>query len=198
MKSMEDNIKIKYIVLFSALFALLLFVTYIVAPPQSPKPKISITNMDNAQIYFQNLLEQIQHENGLIDNRITWMLTLQGLFLVSLSFLLKDKPYRIAAVIVCCIGFVTCVSFGCSIVVGMHVLNELNPVSNELGYAIAKGIGVTPIDMTGNTSGVLSFLLPWRILPWFFSYIWIVLAIFIWKIMPNQISHNQSSVQPPK
>jgi hypothetical protein len=188
---MEDTMKIRYIVLFSALFALLLFVTYIVGPivtpTQSPKPMISVTKMDNAQIHFQDLLEQIRLENGLIDNRITWMLTLQGLFVVSLSFLLKDKPHRIAAVIVCCIGFVTCVTLGCSIVVGMHVLNELNPVANELGRAIAKEIGITPINMTGRASGVLSFLLPWRILPWFFAYVWIVIAILIWKIMPQRI-----------
>jgi hypothetical protein len=189
--------KIRYIVLFSALFALLLFVTYIVGPTQSPKPMISVTKMDSAQIHFQNLLEQIRHENGLIDNRITWMLTLQGLFVISLSFLLKDKPHRIAAVIVCCIGFVTCVTLGCSIVVGMHVLNELNPVATELGRAIANEIGVTPINMTGSASGVLSFLLPWRILPWFFAYVWIVIAIAIWKIMPQQISRSQSGGQQP-
>jgi hypothetical protein len=188
---MEDTMKIRYIVLFSALFALLLFVTHIVGLTQSTESMISVTKMDSAQIHFQNLLEQIRHENGLIDNRITWMLTLQGLFVVSLSFLLKDKPHRIAAVIVCCIGFVTSVTLGCSIVVGMHVLNELNPVATELGRAIANEIGVTPINMTGRASGVLSFLLPWRILPWFFAYVWIVLAIVIWKIMPQQISRKK-------
>lgn len=180
--------KTKYIVLFSALFAVFLFVTYIVGPIVTPThsstPMNSVSRIDKAQIHFQDLLEQIRHENGLIDNRITWMLTLQGLFLVSLGFLLKDKPQKIAAVIVCCIGFVTCVTLGCSIVVGMHVLNELNPVANGLAHVIAKDIGVTPVNMTGSASGVLSFLLPWRVLPWFFAYVWIVSAILIWKIMP--------------
>lgn len=183
--------KTRYIVVFSALFAVFLFVTYIVGPIETaarlPEPPDSDKKMAHAQIHLQDLLEQIRHENALMDNRVTWMLTLQGLFLASLVFLLKDKPHRIAAVIVCCIGFVTCVTVGFSIVVGMRVLNELNPVADALGRAIAEKIGVKPVPMTGSAPGVLSFLLPWRILPWFFAYVWTVLAIFIWKIMPQQL-----------
>jgi len=134
-------------------------------------------NVSELQNYLSMIFEQIRHENDLLNHRTTWMLTVQGLLFAALALFLKDRPNRLAASIVCLIGIVSCVSMGYSLWVGARLLNELNIHANELSSIVAKNLSIKAIKTTATAS--YAFLLPWKLLPWFFAVVWFILSVLV-------------------
>ena len=131
------------------------------------------------QSKLSTILAQIRHENELLNHRLTWMWTLQGLLFAALGVLLSAHPERFVALILCLVGIVSCILIGYSLLIGIRVLDILNPHANQLSDVINSKLGLTPEPLTSVTPRVWSFLLPWKTLPWFLAFIWLVLGIYV-------------------
>ena len=135
--------------------------------------------IDALQTKLSTILDQIRHENELLNHRLTWMWTLQGLLFAALGLFLSEPPDRFMALIMCLIGIVSCILIGYSLLIGVRVLDALNPHANQLSDLINSKLGLTPEPLTGVTPRVWSFLLPWKTLPWFLALIWLVLGTYV-------------------
>ena len=137
---------------------------------------------DDRQIDLAHLsivLDQVRHENELMNHRMTWLWTVQGLLFASFGLLLGQTSDIIATFTVCVVGIVSSVSIGHSLSIGRLVLDDLNPMVHTL----AADCHLSPKALTGCNSRRACLFLPWTILPWFFAAVWIALAayLFFWK-----------------
>lgn len=134
------------------------------------------------QIDLANLsiiLDQVRHENELMNHRMTWLWTVQGLLFASFGLLLGQASDTVATFTVCVVGTVSSVSIGYSLTIGSRVLDDLNPMVHRL----AADCHLSPKALTGCSPGRACLLLPWSILPRFFAAVWIALAAYLafWK-----------------
>ncbi len=61
--------------------------------------------------------------------------------------------------------------------VGVKVLDVLNPLASDLRKEIDTRLGREPMGITGKPS-FWAFLFPWIILPWFMAGAWLVLLVY--------------------
>lgn len=114
---------------------------------------------------------QVTHENELLNHRLTWMWTLQGLLFTAYSVLYKEN---FAAGVICIVGLASCISIGYSLAISVKVLDILNPLASDLRSEIDTCLGRNFSGLTGKSS-VWAFLFPWKFLPKFMGIVWIVL-----------------------
>ena len=134
-------------------------------------------NLEVMQQYLDLIAEQLFRENELLNDRMHWMWTLQGLLFAGLGMASKDLRNKFIAFAMCLVGLVSCLSIGYSILIGQDVLNVLNIQVNEIAAAFEDKIGVKPIVLDGG--GKTNIFMPWIILPWFLGVVWLALGLFI-------------------
>jgi hypothetical protein len=136
------------------------------------------TSLEHLQVRLTDILEQVRHENGLLNDRMTWMWLLQGFLFASLGLVMGESATRFVAVMVSLVGVVSCVSIGCSLIIGARLLDSLNGRANQLSEEIDAKLGLCPMALTGRLRHRWCFLLPWNMLPWFLASVWLALAVY--------------------
>ncbi len=141
-------------------------------------------SIDHLQQRLADVSAQVRHENDLLNHRLSWMWTLQGLLFAAYGILADRNVDTFTATIVCLVGVVSCISVGYSLMVGTRALNVLNPLANNLRKEIDVLLGLQSIkdDQQSFWAFLLpkflrDFLFPWIILPRFMTGVWIALLV---------------------
>lgn len=121
--------------------------------------------------YYDTIRSMIHHETTLRNNRLTWMLALQG-FLFAAYGVLWCKSL-LAIIVVGLTGLCTSLSicFGLNICSkAIDTLNKLGPQENDIQR------GKWP-PVIGHCQKKYRFFLPWKVLPLWFAGVWILLLL---------------------
>ena len=126
----------------------------------------------NNDEYAAIVRSMIEHENTLINQRMTWMWTLQGLLVAAVG-IMWDIHYLLIFLI-CAFGFFSCVSVGISLKSALRAIDSLlkdaNTRLSEGGYDGPRVIGSPGIRP------VISKFQPGNLLPWLMMIVWVLLA----------------------
>jgi hypothetical protein len=112
----------------------------------------------------------IQHEDTLVNQRLTWMWTLQGLLFGAASFLWSKDLAPV--LVIGAVGLASCVSIGYGIARGLKAIRELLAIAAEYkkgceGYYLPPTIGAR--------SKATEWLLPGYLIPWVMGAAWCAL-----------------------
>lgn len=130
--------------------------------------------------YALIIRDMIRHENEITNNRLTWMLVLQGiLFVASASFW---RIHWLPLLIITILGVVTSISFFYALLLSRKARIYLRSLwkkkiekQKELVERIPPVAGDAPIQHRFPT------LNPWLFLPWVFVSCWV--ALFLSRIL---------------
>lgn len=130
--------------------------------------------------YASIIRDMIRHENEITNNRLTWMLVLQGiLFATSASFW---RIHWLPLLIITILGVVTSISFFYVFSLSRKARIYLRSLwkqeiekQKELVERIPPVAGDAPIQYRFST------LHPWLFLPWVFASCWV--ALFLSRIL---------------
>ncbi len=132
--------------------------------------------------YADRIRKIIAHENELENNRLQWMLVIQGFLLAGLGASIKSCLITRISIIFAIIGFVTSFSVFIHLIhCRMAMQKTLNDFEEK--FANYKGPKVIGLNMSKLKWYHLGFLIPPYVLPPLFMIVWIVLPIClsIWK-----------------
>jgi hypothetical protein len=100
------------------------------------------------QQHLQHLWERVKHENEMINHRLSWLWTLQGLLFATFGYMLKDntKTFNNFPIsVICLVGIASCASVGYSLWKGHQVLTVLKPAFLDLATHIESALKlITP------------------------------------------------------
>jgi hypothetical protein len=136
------------------------------------------TNLSALSERLNQLRSYIEHENSLMNHRLTWLWTLQGLLFAAVGIAPKQSD-SFVSLLLCLVGFVSCISIGYILNIGRHILDKLNPQAADLGKLIDEELGLISTGITGKEGRYIQILFPWILLPWFMASVWIFLALYI-------------------
>lgn len=123
--------------------------------------------------YENTVREMIRHENDLMNHRISWLLTLEGLLLAALGFAWDKTDARNLIYVFCIIGGVVSASSwrvlggADKAIIRLYIWWDANKSQGYAGPGVAGFWRESWWDI----------LLPWRVLPFLFIIAW--LAVFI-------------------
>ena len=145
------------------------------------KAPTSGTSLSELQQHLQHLWDRIKHENDLINHRLSWLWTLQGLLFAAFGLIAKEtKAFgELPISVICGVGIVSCLSVGYGVWKGHQVLDGLKPVATALAARIESSLSLEPKSPTPQSSH-LAFLFPWRCLPWIMLIAWLLLLGWAW------------------
>ena len=115
----------------------------------------------------------VRHENELMNHRVLWLRTLQGLLFTALGFAWEKADAYALIYVFCATGAVVAIS-------SQTVLNGAHQAIDQLRQWWEKN---RPADYHGpdvlgcsSPSKLVVWLLPWRTLPGIFAAAWLVIA----------------------
>lgn len=134
----------------------------------------------NLQSHLNHLWDQLKHENDMLNHRLSWLWTLQGLLFASFGLLLENiSAGKLPISTICAVGICSCISVGYSVQKGHQVLNSIRPSINTILRKIESDLA---LDETKTVkSGCFAFLHPWRFMPWVICVAWAVLLWWVQK-----------------
>jgi len=146
------------------------------APTSQPSPvhsnrTSSPDNQDSASI----IRAMIEHENEQQNNRLTWLLTVQGLLFAGLSFAWDKTDARQLVQVLCLMGALVALSSWAALRVSKQAMASMRDWWDR-----NKPEGYAGPDVVGYRSqgGFLLWLIrPWRFLPWVFFVGWILVFV---------------------
>ena len=137
---------------------------------------------EEAKEWHQIIRQLIQHENELVNQRIGWLMQIQGLLFAALAFTWNDDSTGLR-IILSSVGFMS--SWSVSTAIGMYspVVQGLNNLWNNNKPKEGEGPTYGPISGYAVPSkGFQRMLRPWRALPMLFCGAWI--AVLIITLLP--------------
>ena len=140
---------------------------------------------DEAQVhaYVTTIREMIRHEDELVNQRLTWMWTLQGL-LFGAAGVLWTRDWRGVAII-SGVGLLSCVSIGYSLARGLRAIRELLALAAERKKGLEHAGALPPT--IGSRTKAIEWLVPGHFLPWMFGLSWILtIAVRALNAAPGQ------------
>lgn len=112
--------------------------------------------------------ELIAHENGMVNDRITWFLVLQGFMLAGLAF--GWEKSTALCIVFSLLGILTSISVGIVLRYGILAIASLEASCEDTEETIiGRGSKETP--------ALVHLLLPWHLLPIAFTLSWIALIV---------------------
>ena len=126
---------------------------------------------EHAADYVGVIRQMIQHEDNLLNHRLTWMWTLEGLLFGAAGFMWKESVAPLIAVGT--VGLLSCISVGYSLDRGLRAVRDLLGIAGRFKDQLPKTIALPPT--IGSRRPAIEWLLPGRFLPWVFGTAWIVL-----------------------
>jgi hypothetical protein len=149
------------------------------------KPVMSTLNisMPERQQHLQHLWDRRKHENELINHRLSWLWTLQGLLFAAFGLLAKETGTlgRLPISVICFVGIASCLSVGYSVWKGHQELNALKRVVMDLAAHIESALELESPDSVAANG--LAFLHPWRFLPWVMLLAWLLLFAWVFGLI---------------
>lgn len=91
------------------------------------------------QQHLQHLWERVKHENEMINHRLSWLWTLQGLLFATFGYMLKDNTKtfnKFPISVICLVDIASYASVGYSLWKGRQVLTVLTPAFLDLATHI--------------------------------------------------------------
>lgn len=137
------------------------------------KPKSSLADRAKRCSTHEDVVRTMIHrENEVINHRVSWLATLQGLLFTALAFA-WDKPQIKSFLILLCgmgviISLIALVAL-CSTTLAMKRLWEWWDKNRPAGYDGPDVIGLRPPRLP-----VLQFIAPWTFIPVVFAIAWVV------------------------
>ena len=110
----------------------------------------------------------IQHEDQLLNHRLSWMWTLQSILLGSVVFLWSSQSALL--VVIAFVGLTSCISIGYSIKRGMTATTDLLKLAKEIKGKFKGRVTFSPT--IGSRSTAVVWLLPGNCLPWITGLSW--------------------------
>jgi len=117
--------------------------------------------------------EMIRHEDTVLNHRLSWMWTLQGL-LFAAAGVLWDKDWR-GVLLMGLVGLLASISIGYSLARGLRAVKELLSIAADQKQRHGEGAEMPPT--IGARTKAVDWLLPGRLLPWVFGLAWIALIL---------------------
>ena len=128
---------------------------------------------EGVRAFVSVIREMIRHEDVLLNQRLTWMWTLQGLLFGATSVLWdKDSP---AVMLIGLVGLLSCISIGYSLARGLRAVRELLGVAADHKKRLGEGAEIPPT--IGARTKATEWLLPGRFLPWVFGVSWVLVIV---------------------
>jgi hypothetical protein len=124
--------------------------------------------------YAAIIRSMIEHENTLLNHRMTWMGTLQGLLVAATGFMWEIDDLLV--LLICVFGFCSSVSIGISFKSALRAIKRL---LEDWDDRKSKNPYYDGPDVIGSPriKSFRSKLNPWNILPWLIALVWVLLAI---------------------
>jgi hypothetical protein len=128
--------------------------------------------------FADRVRQMVQHETELVNHRMTWFLTSEGVFFAALG-VTWDKDLRLTLAIVV-VGLVAAISTQVSVQAAIRAVQGLEQCwldrAKELQVDLAS---VPPVNGLYQTQikPYEKLLFPWRLLPWFLAVVWLALGI---------------------
>lgn len=123
--------------------------------------------------YLDVIREMIRHENDLANQRLGWLLTVQGLLFTATSLLWTGSPLPVA--VFCGVGGLSCLSVGYTLTRGSNAVKDLLATARTYKEALPHGMVFPPI--IGSRHKAIEWLVPARLLPWVFGLAWIAILV---------------------
>ena len=143
----------------------------------------------------------VQHENELINHRLTWLAALQGFLFAALGLLIKDSVPIGLVIAVCIVGLGSSLSVAYSLYWSSRALDPLNHRAGQLGQQLDLDLG-QPETWLDRFARRFSCLHPWRFLPLLFVVVWMSISIAFavpqlrsW-VMVDQPTQNGQATEP--
>jgi len=139
--------------------------------------------MDREQ-YLEFLQDRIKHDDTLVNHRLSWLWTLQGLLFAALGFLVKGaETVPVTPVtVICLVGIFSGLSVGVSGYVAHRVLAYLHESAGTLTKEIEDSLDLTHLVVRPSRGLVVFF--PWLLLPWVFVAAWLVMLVWAQTLAP--------------
>jgi hypothetical protein len=114
----------------------------------------------------------IEHENALLNHRMTWMWTLQGMLIGATAFTWETSLLLLS--IISFLGFVAAVSFGLSFLSSLRAINNIIEGWHQFS-ASNPGYDGPPIIGSNRKGNIHTLFKPWGALPWLVALLWLVI-----------------------
>lgn len=125
--------------------------------------------------YEDTIRSMISEENALINHRVTWMSTLQGLLFTALGFAWDKANSRDLITVFCLLGiFVACFSFH-TLFMATRAMYRL--YDWWLGRQPRKYLGPGVMGLPPSSTGWVNYLTPWNLFPLIFFLAWLAILI---------------------
>ncbi len=129
--------------------------------------------------YAKIVRAMIEHENALLNARLTWLLTLQAMLFAGLAFVWQK--YVGMTLLLCSLGMLTCLSLGVYLRCSIRAIQGLERLWEERRAKGPAYDGPPVIGLGGEAVKRLTHaVLPWNLLPLVFFTAWfVILALTI-------------------
>jgi len=124
----------------------------------------------------QLILESVKHEDDLLNHRMTWMWTLQGLLFTALGLLWR--VHALPAVLICIVGLLSCAPIGFSLRCSVRALQNMDK-ARQWASSVVFAEGEKPVMGLGKRDVKLHFLLPWNFLPTVMAVVWGFMLVLV-------------------
>jgi len=135
-------------------------------------------------------MKRIEEENSMLDQRLGWLLTLQGLLFASVAFFADGGGNRFPIVIIAIFGVASAVSVGWVLRLSSRTLDPLN--DDRENYVRALLIDKDPSQFRATVTGerptrhdaenddfhVGTWMFPWKLLPPLLVVLWLVAGVY--------------------
>jgi hypothetical protein len=129
---------------------------------------------EQAAGYLEVIRDMIKHENELVNQRLSWMFTLQGLLFGSVSFLWAANV--LPTMVLGLVGLLSCVSIGYALARGLGAIKDLLAIAQDYKKSVPSNISLPPT--IGSRRKAVEWLIPARLLPWVLGLAWIAILAF--------------------
>ena len=127
--------------------------------------------------YATTIRSMVEEENNLQNNRLTWLMTIQGLLFAALGFAWDKAHARILVCVLCVLAILVSLSSWSALQLSGAAYQELKSWWDKF---VPENYDGPPImGSTAQPKSYLHWILrPWRLLPWIFIIAWVFIFIF--------------------
>ena len=129
---------------------------------------------EQAESFITTIREMIQHENILMNQRLTWMWTLHGFLFGITAFLWNSALFPL--LIIAVVGLLSCITTFYTCNRALNAIKRLLKKAKEYKKDLPKEFDFPPI--IGSAGKAKEWLLPAVAMPATLGFAWIVLLIY--------------------
>ena len=119
------------------------------------------------------VFDRIKYENELINQRLTWLGTFQGLLLAALAFAWGKSSATAIVCVICVVGAIVALSTWVATFRANKAISLFSAHWDSIKPKEYSGVGVEGVR---SRSGYFWWLMPGYALPWLFFLAWLVIG----------------------